>query len=277
MLQQVNALIKEFEEKIKNPETEGKHEKLFVGVDLGTAYIVLSVINEKGKPIAGAAQFAQAVRDGLVVDYMGAVDIVRRLKKSLEANLGVDLLTAGVAYPPGTPKGDRQAIRNVAEAAMLEVVSEVDEPTAANYVLGITNGAVVDIGGGTTGIAILRNGQVIYSADEPTGGTHLSLVISGAYKVTFEQAEKLKTDPEKHSELLPVVKPVIEKIASIIKSHIKDQSVERVYLVGGTCCLTGMEQVIEAEIKIPVVKPENPLFVTPLGIAISVKDFCRAM
>lgn len=150
MLQQANALVKEFEKTITNPLAKGKLGKLYVGVDLGTAYIVLSVIDENGKPLAGSTRFAQVVRDGLVVDYMGAVDIVRSLKSNLAEKLGAELLTAGVAYPPGTSAGDRKAIRNVAESAMLEVVNEIDEPTAANKVLGIKNGAVVDIGGGTT-------------------------------------------------------------------------------------------------------------------------------
>ena len=46
------------------------------------------------------------------------------------------------------------------------------EPTAANQILKIQNGAVVDIGGGTTGISILENGKVINVDDEATGGTH---------------------------------------------------------------------------------------------------------
>jgi ethanolamine utilization protein EutJ len=47
-----------------------------VGVDLGTAYTVLAVLDEEGTPIAGEYRFAQVVRDGLVVDFIGAVDIL---------------------------------------------------------------------------------------------------------------------------------------------------------------------------------------------------------
>ena len=61
----------------------------------------------------------------------------------------------------------------------------LDESTAANEVLKMKNGAVVDIGGGTTGISVLKDGKVVYIADEPTGGTHFSLVISGAYGKSF--------------------------------------------------------------------------------------------
>ena len=50
---------------------------------------------------------------------------------------------------------------------------------------------VVDIGGGTTGLAILKEGKVVQIEDEPTGGTHLTLVLSGNYHVSFEEAEAI--------------------------------------------------------------------------------------
>ncbi|KJS86615.1 MAG: ethanolamine utilization protein EutJ [Peptococcaceae bacterium BICA1-8] len=276
-LKAADAVIKEFEKKIADPIQYGqlKGKKLFVGVDLGTAYIVLAIVDEEGNPVAGAMRFAQVVKDGLVVDYIGAIDIVKTLKKEIEGKIGVELEFAGVAYPPGTSKNDRKAIINVAEAAGLKVLLEIDEPTAANKVLSITGGAVVDIGGGTTGIAIFQNGQVVYVADEPTGGTHFSLVISGAYKIPFEEAEEKKKNPQNHQEVLPIVIPVIQKVASIIKKHIKVYDVAKVFLVGGTCCLQNFEKIMEEELNIPVIKPANPFLVTPLGIAISTKETHR--
>ena len=47
------------------------------------------------------------------------------------------------------------------EGAGFEVINVIDEPTAAASVLEITDGAVVDVGGGTTGISILKDGKVI--------------------------------------------------------------------------------------------------------------------
>lgn len=53
------------------------------------------------------------------------------------------------------------------------VTNVVDEPTAAATVLGYSKWHVVDVGGGTTGISILKDGEVIFTADEATGGTHI--------------------------------------------------------------------------------------------------------
>ena len=265
----VESRIAELERRISTVAEVSAHEKLYVGVDLGTAYIVVVVVNGKGEPVACALEFAQVVRDGLVVDYVGATQIVRRLVGQIQERLGRELEDAAIAVPPGTGVRECATHRHVVEGAGLNVTSILDEPTAANAVLNVENGVIVDIGGGTTGLSILENGKVVYVADEPTGGTHLSLVLSGNYGVSFEEAEKIKKDPARQREVFTVVKPVIEKMASIINSHIRGRNVSDIYLVGGTCCLKDMETIIAKETGKPVCKPSNPFLVTPLGIALN--------
>ena len=240
-----------------------------VGVDLGTAYTVLVVLDEQYKPIAGEYQFAQVTRDGLVVDFIGAVDLLKEMKARIEKKLGFILISAASGYPPGVPPAEVRATANVLFGAGLECTGLVDEPTAANNVLQIRDGAIVDVGGGTTGIAIFRNGEVVYTADEPSGGTHFSLVIAGATGTTFEAAEALKKDPNEQARLFPIVRPVMEKVGSIINRHIEGHQVDRLYLVGGTCAYPGMDKVLEEYTGVETILPGNPLFITPLGIAMS--------
>ncbi|MCJ7625374.1 MAG: hypothetical protein MUO76_17895, partial [Anaerolineaceae bacterium] len=93
------------------PEGEAFHSilpqshdgRLHIGVDLGTAYLVLVVLNNKMEPIIGEYRFAQVVRDGLVVDYIGAVDLIRDMKRNIESKLGKPLTHAATGYPPGVP------------------------------------------------------------------------------------------------------------------------------------------------------------------------------
>ena len=265
----VNRQIDELERRIDAPAEISPNEQLFVGVDLGTAYIVVVVVNAEHEPVACALEFAQVVRDGLVVDYTGTTRIVRKLVQELEQRLGRELELAAIAVPPGTGERECATHRHVVEGAGLTVTAILDEPTAANAVLGVENGVIVDIGGGTTGLSVLENGKVVYVADEPTGGTHLSLVLAGNYGISFEEAEAIKKDPSRQEEILPVVKPVLEKMASIIRRHIEGRDVSAIYLVGGTCCLKDMEKVIAKETGKPVCKPSNPFLVTPLGIALN--------
>ena len=266
-----DEFIDKFEKVIKNP-IKSKSKVYYTGVDLGTACVVIAVLDENFEPVAGAYRYADVVRDGMVVDYVGAVRIVKQLKEEIEEKLGTELIYAASAIPPGTDELDSGAIKNVVQGAGFELSNILDEPTAANELLKMKNGVVVDIGGGTTGISILKDGKVVYVTDEPTGGTHFSLVVAGAYSKTFEEAELFKRDPKNHKELISVLTPVIEKVSGIINRHIKGYEVEEISIVGGTCCLAGIEKVIEKNTKIKTRKPKNPMFVTPLGIALSCKQ-----
>ncbi len=242
---------------------------LRVGVDLGTAYTVLSVLDAAGNPITGEYQFAQVVRDGLVVDYIGAVDLLTAMKKRVEARLGRELTHAASGFPPGVPRAEIRATANVVEAAGMRCEVLVDEPTAANNVLGISDGVIVDVGGGTTGIAVLEGGKVVYTADEPTGGTHFSLVIAGSLGISFEEAEELKKTPSQQARLFPIIRPVMEKVGTIVERHLRGSKVSSITLVGGSCAFPGMAQVVQEITGIPSRVPERPLLVTPLGIALN--------
>lgn len=240
---------------------------LRIGVDLGTAYTVLVVLNEAGEPLIGEYQFAQVVRDGLVVDYIGAVDLLEAMKHRVETRLGRELTHAASGFPPGVPQAERQSTANVLKAAGFVCQGLIDEPTAANNVLRMENGVIVDIGGGTTGIAFIENGRVTTTADEATGGTHFSLVIAGANNISFEAAEELKKDPSEQTRLFPLVRPVMEKIGTIIQRHIQGKDAQSITLVGGTPLFPGTAKVIEEVTGLPTAVADHPLFVTPLGIA----------
>lgn len=242
---------------------------LRVGVDLGTATIVVLVLDQDCHPLAGEYRPAQVARDGLVVDFFGAVQIVREAKERLERRTGRSLETAASAYPPGVPPAEMRATANVLEAAGLRCTRLVDEPTAANAVLALRNGGIVDVGGGTTGIAVLEGGRVIHTADEATGGTHFSLVIAGALGIPFEAAETLKQNPAEQGRLFPTVRPVMEKVGAIISRHTRAHPIKSLTLAGGSAAYPGFDRVIEEYTGIPAVVAPHPMFITPLGIAMN--------
>lgn len=252
---------------ITDPHPNGYRGKVHVGVDLGTAYTVLFVLDENFEPLVGAYEFAEVVRDGVVVDFSGATALVQRLKRQVEDKLGFTLNKAATGFPPGVPTAEVRANRYVLESAGIDCAELVDEPTAANAVLRVEHGAVVDIGGGTTGIAVIQDGRVVYTADEPTGGTQFTLVIAGRFKIPFGEAEALKTNLQEQEKLFTTVRPVMEKIGTIIDRHIFRFSVDHIYLVGGTSAFPGIAEVITSVTGVPTTVPGNPLFVTPLGIA----------
>nr|WP_314530932.1 ethanolamine utilization protein EutJ [uncultured Fusobacterium sp.] len=268
-LEKVNKYIKDFEKTITNPRADFDKSKFYVGVDLGTANIVITILDKNGKPVAGATQRSRVVKDGIVVDFMGAISIVRKLKAELEEKLGIEITEGYTAIPPGVEQGSVKAIVNVVESAGIDIIKVVDEPTAASYVLDITDGVVVDLGGGTTGISILEKGEVVFVADEPTGGTHMTLVIAGSRGIDFEEAEDIKLDKKREREVFVQVTPVLQKMASIVKKYISDYNVKDVYLVGGACSFDGSEKIFEKELGLKIYKPYMPLYITPIGIALT--------
>lgn len=270
-LAKVNEYTGKFNNLIQSKTCNTYKGKLKVGVDLGTANIVLVVLDQEGNPVAGALREAKVVKDGIVVDYIGAVNIVQKLKSDIEEIIKAKLNYSAIAIPPGIISGNVKVISNVVEAAGMDVVNIVDEPTAAATVLGIEDGAVVDVGGGTTGISILKGGKVVYTADEPTGGTHMTLALAGNYGMSYDEAEKLKKDPEQEKMVFTIIKPVIEKMADIVKRHIQAYPVDKIYVVGGACSFTKFEEVFTKYIGIETIKPLNSLLITPLGIALNCK------
>lgn len=259
----VNTQLKQIET-IINDETPHKLSSAFkVGVDLGTSDIVVIVIDENNNVVAAFLEWADVVKDGVVLDYWRAVQIVKALIKKAETKCGIEIKSVNTSYPPGT---DPYISINVIKAAGLEVDSVVDEPSSFAELINLDNGAVVDIGGGTTGISVVQDGKVIYSGDEPTGGHHLTLTIAGNQKIPFNDAELLKRN-DSHGDLKSIVLPVFEKMTDIVKDHISDFKVDKIFLTGGTCCFHGIDKVFKDVFSDKdILLPYNPLYSTPLAI-----------
>lgn len=266
-LDKANFFLEEAVSRIANPRKNGWNN-LKVGVDLGTAFSVVAVVDDQGLPVAGAFTRSDVVREGLIYDFYGAVRVLKKLKQQVEEKLGVELEWGATSFPPGTEMASRRATCYVLEAAGMEVVEVIDEPSAANAVLDVQDGVIVDVGGGTTGVAVIQEGKVVYTADEATGGNHFTLVIAGGKNISFEAAEEYKINPRNQKDVFFMVRPVVEKVSEIIRQHIKSYAIKGIYLVGGTCSLKGMAEVVEKRLDIPCYTPVNPMLVTPFGIAL---------
>ena len=106
----------------------------YVGVDLGTSNIVTAVVDGQGRPVAGAlTQSRSAVRDGLVLDYVGAITILREQIDRLHAPASRSRRPRRRTRP-GSRGATARPSRNVLRAVGLDVVGLIDEPTAASLV-----------------------------------------------------------------------------------------------------------------------------------------------
>ena len=77
-------ILNDFAQLVEEDKSTKFSGELKVGVDLGTANIVLAVVDKNNNPVAGASYESSVVKDGIVVDYVGAIQIVKELKQKLE-------------------------------------------------------------------------------------------------------------------------------------------------------------------------------------------------
>ena len=240
-------------------------EPLHCGVDLGTATIVLAVVDNDGEPVYCDAIPGAAVRDGVVVDFHGAAELVARLKERAEAVLGRTLEKAATAYPPGVGVNESRACQFVLERAGLDCTELIDEVSAANALLAVREGVVVDVGGGSTGVGIIRGGMLIDVGDLPGGGHHLNLILAGALGIGIEDADRLKR--EQGGSYLHVLRPGLERVAANIERLSRGARDLPVHLVGGALMIGGAGEVIAQYLERPVVEYPHALLITPFGIA----------
>jgi ethanolamine utilization protein EutJ len=243
----------------------GWDEPLRCGVDLGTATIVLAVVDGSGEPVYCDSVASSAVRDGVVVDFHGAAESVARLKERAEALLGQAIERAATAFPPGVGANESRACQFVLERAGLDCSELIDEVSAANALLGVREGVVVDVGGGSTGVGIIRGGMLIDVGDLPGGGHHLNLILAGALGIDVEEAERLKR--EEGGAYRHILRPGLERVATNIERLSRGANDLPVHLVGGALMIPGAGEVIAHYLERPVVEYPHALLITPFGIA----------
>jgi len=242
----------------------GDGAALRVGVDLGTASCVLVVL-DGDRPVWVGAHPSGALRDGVVVDFARATATVRALKAAAEAALGVELSTAATAHPPCVPAADARACTYVCETAGFADVVLVDEVSAAQRTLGVRDGVVVDVGGGSTGVGVFRDGELVALDDRPGGGHHLDLVLAGALGIPLEDAEPYKRAHP--AEAFDVLVPGLQRVAENVRALTVGAEDLPLHLAGGALMLPGADDVLATRLERTVVTYPHALLITPLGIA----------
>ncbi len=173
------------------------------------------------------------------------------------------------------------------EKAGLKVVDIVLEPIASAEAvlteeerdLGV---AIVDIGGGTTDIAVYKNGSLKHTAVIALGGNHFTNDIAIGLRVPVQEAERIK---KKHGHaiagvidlteeidvmgadrqlrkiprryLAEIIQPRCEEVSGLVKQEIEnapnfEQYVSGIVLTGGASLLNGIDRLMEAELQLPV-------------------------
>ena len=157
-----------------------------------------------------------------------SADILRELRQRAETTLGGELVGAVITVPAYFDDAQRQATKDAARLAGLNVLRLLNEPTAAALAYGLDKGAeglvaIYDLGGGTFDISILRLTRGVFEVlatggDTALGGDDFDHAIAGW---VIEQAGlSADLDPGSQRQLL--------QIACAAKERLTDEASVRV-------------------------------------------------
>ena len=251
--------------RLRQPAAAHEGELRF-GIDLGTATIVICAVDEVGQPIYWDFVPDRVLRDGVVVDFHGAVRAVTELKRNAEQALNRRIVEAATAPPPAVSASDCRACTHVLEQAGIDCRKLVDEVSAANAILAVRDGAVIDVGGGSTGVGVFTDGELRSLSDRAGGGHHLDLILAGALRIPVEEAEVRKRT--QGNEVMTILRPGIERIASSIKQQCNDVCPGPIHLAGGALRVAGADEIIEEYLGWRVNAYPHAELITPFGIAV---------
>jgi rod shape-determining protein MreB len=183
-----------------------------MAIDLGTAntlvYVkgrgivlnepsVVAILHNKGKKqvlavgdeakmmlgrTPGNIEAIRPLRDGVIADFEIAEEMIRHFIQKVHHRRSFARPLIIICVPSGSTAVERKAIKEAAENAGARQAILIDEPMAAAIGAGLpvtepTGSMVVDIGGGTTEVAVLSLGGIVYSKSVRVGGDKMDEAI----------------------------------------------------------------------------------------------------
>ena len=124
------------------------------------------------------------LRDGVIADFEVAEEMIKYFIRKVHNRRSFASPMVIICVPSGSTAVERRAIQESAESAGARRVLLIEEPMAAAIGAGLpvtepTGSMVVDIGGGTTEVAVLSLGGIVYSRSVRVGGDKMDEAIIG--------------------------------------------------------------------------------------------------
>lgn len=169
---------------------------------------VLAVGNEAKLMVGrtpGNIQAIRPLRDGVIADFEVAEEMIKHFIRKVHNRRTFVAPRIIICVPSGSTAVERRAIQESAESAGGRRVFLIEEPMAAAIGANLpvtepTGSMVVDIGGGTTEVAVLSLGGIVYSCSVRVGGDKMDESIISFIRRTHNlligeaTAEKIKKE-----------------------------------------------------------------------------------
>ena len=132
----------------------------------------------------GNIEAIRPLRDGVIADFEVAEEMIKHFIRKVHNRRTFASPQIIVCVPSGATPVERRAIQESAESAGARRVFLIEEPMAAAIGAGLpvtepTGSMVVDVGGGTTEVAVLSLGGVVYARSVRVGGDKMDEAIIG--------------------------------------------------------------------------------------------------
>ena len=130
----------------------------------------------------GNIEAIRPMRDGVIADFEVAEEMIKHFIRKVHNRRSFANPMIIVCVPSGSTAVERRAIQESALSAGARRVYLIEEPMAAAIGAGLpvtepTGSMVVDIGGGTTEVAVLSLGGIVYSRSVRVGGDKMDEAI----------------------------------------------------------------------------------------------------
>ena len=130
----------------------------------------------------GNIQAIRPLRDGVIADFEVAEEMIKHFIRKVHNRHRFMAPQIIICVPSGSTAVERRAIQESAESAGGRQVFLIEEPMAAAIGAGLpvtepTGSMVVDIGGGTTEVAVLSLGGIVYACSVRVGGDKMDEAI----------------------------------------------------------------------------------------------------
>ena len=170
---------------------------------------MVQAVGEEAKMMLGRTpgniEAIRPLRDGVIADFEVAEEMIKHFIRKVHNRRSFASPQIVVCVPSGSTAVERRAIQESAESAGARRGYLVDEPMAAAIGAGLpvtepTGSMVGDIGGGTTEVAVLSLGGIVYSRSVRVGGDKMDEAIIGYIRRTHNllvgeaTAERVKTE-----------------------------------------------------------------------------------
>lgn len=152
----------------------------------------------------GSIEAIRPMREGVIADFEVAEAMIKEFIKKVHKRSIFSNVKVIVCVPHGATPVEKRAIRTSVESAGAKKVGLIAEPIAAAIGAGMpitdpTGNMVVDIGGGTTEVAVLSLGDIVYARSVRIGGDRMDEAIVSYLRrqhnllIGEQTAERIKT------------------------------------------------------------------------------------